>query len=425
MKNSGQTPKSARPEMRSDLHKEEDRFRSLFRVTTAASTDFKSQLQEVLRISAEQLGIHMGVVSQVNADKGTYKIYSVFPPDGPMSAGAVLPLEHTYCQVMLEAGKVTAVCPVSASPIAQRSCYQLLPFETYIGTSLYVNDEFFGTICLVSAEARPAPFDEVDEVYIELVGKWIGKMLEIEFQKEQLIQQNTRLTQLNQQLDQFIYSVSHDLKQPVININNMIGLISSHITTENAIVDKAMGYLRLATDKLKNTVDELLEISRISHTEAVFERIVISEVLQQNIQYFRDSYGEQNWTIKTDFADCDELHFPPVYFNSIVNNLLSNAIKYRSPDRELQVRLKTYRRGAFIVFDCQDNGLGVDLAKSGDKIFALFKRLHDHVEGSGVGLHIVKKIIDKYQGDIQLESAPDQGFNIKIFFPIHQKQLNE
>ncbi|MEO1626458.1 MAG: hypothetical protein AAFV25_14980, partial [Bacteroidota bacterium] len=112
MKNSGQTPKSARPEMRSNLHKEEDRFRSLFRVTTAASTDFKSQLQEVLRISAEQLGIHMGVVSQVDTNKGTYQIYSAFPPDGPMSAGAVLPLEHTYCQVMLEAGKVTAVCPV-------------------------------------------------------------------------------------------------------------------------------------------------------------------------------------------------------------------------------------------------------------------------------------------------------------------------
>ena len=320
------------------LTEEEDRFKSLFQVTTTASTDFKTQLQEVLRISARYLKIELGLVSQIDVSKGTYYIYSAYPTDARMQAGQILPLQHTYCRVMLEEGMIIAVCPIRETPLSKISAYQLWPLDTYIGTSLYVNESFFGTICFASESNRQEPFTEMDKLYVEMVGKWISKMLEIEFQQEALIQQNNQLSQLNQQLDQFIYSVSHDLKQPVININNMINLLSENIPkAEKEIVERAMGYLKTSANKLQHTVENLLEVSRISNTELLFETINLSQASAEIIQYFEKSLSEESWDIQVDFEACPQIHFPPVYFNSIMDNILSNAIKYRSPKRKLTV----------------------------------------------------------------------------------------
>ncbi len=95
--------------------------------------------------------------------------------------------------------------------------------------------------------------------------------------------------------------------------------------------------------------------------------------------------------------------------------MLSNAIKYRSPEREPQVSITCLTQGDYHVLTVQDNGLGMDMRQE-EKIFALFKRLHAHVEGTGIGLYIVKKILENAGGKIEVESQVGIGSTFKVYF---------
>ncbi len=99
---------------------------------------------------------------------------------------------------------------------------------------------------------------------------------------------------------------------------------------------------------------------------------------------------------------------------SIFYNLISNALKYRHPERNPVVDLKTEQLDDGILLTVKDNGLGISDANK-EKVFSMFKRLHDHVEGSGVGLYIVKRIVTNAGGRIELESKLEEGTTFKIF----------
>jgi signal transduction histidine kinase len=113
--------------------------------------------------------------------------------------------------------------------------------------------------------------------------------------------------------------------------------------------------------------------------------------------------------------NCAAISFSPKNLRSIVYNLLSNAIKYRSPDRPLLIHIGCYELPGSWVLEVTDNGLDMDLSQE-SKIFAMFKRLHTHVEGSGIGLYIVKKIIDNAGGKIAVESEVDKGSVFRVYF---------
>nr|WP_246853552.1 ATP-binding protein [Rufibacter aurantiacus] len=98
-------------------------------------------------------------------------------------------------------------------------------------------------------------------------------------------------------------------------------------------------------------------------------------------------------------------------------NFISNAIKYRSPQRTPLIRITSKKEGDFCVLTVEDNGLGIDASQQ-DKLFAMFQRLHDHVEGTGIGLYIVKKIIDNSGGKIEVESEKGKGSTFKVSFKL-------
>ncbi|MBX9851972.1 MAG: GHKL domain-containing protein [Cytophagaceae bacterium] len=101
---------------------------------------------------------------------------------------------------------------------------------------------------------------------------------------------------------------------------------------------------------------------------------------------------------------------------SIIYNLLSNAIKYRSPQRNPIVEFKTEMSHDCLCLLIKDNGLGIDLQRNKQKLFSIFKRFHDHVEGAGIGLYTVKKLVEKFEGNIDVESEPGVGTTFRINF---------
>ncbi len=99
---------------------------------------------------------------------------------------------------------------------------------------------------------------------------------------------------------------------------------------------------------------------------------------------------------------------------SVLLNLLSNAVKYRSPDRTLEVTLSTEQTDGFVVLSVRDNGLG--MGENKHEIFSKFKRIHHHVEGSGIGLYLIKRMITSAGGDIEVESELGKGSVFKVYF---------
>jgi signal transduction histidine kinase len=120
-------------------------------------------------------------------------------------------------------------------------------------------------------------------------------------------------------------------------------------------------------------------------------------------------------TITTDFSQVNTLHFSKKNLRSVVYNLLSNAVKYRYKNRASEIFLKTEKQNKYIVLSIADNGLGIH--KHGkEKVFTMFKRFHDHVEGTGIGLYIVKRIMDNAGGKIEVESEVGKGTTFRMYF---------
>ncbi|EMR01794.1 Phytochrome-like protein cph1 [Cesiribacter andamanensis AMV16] len=234
----------------------------------------------------------------------------------------------------------------------------------------------------------------------------------------QLIERtNNELMATNADLDNFVYSASHDLKAPILNIEGLMNMLLPITAAGNMTApesDRVVGMIFSSINRLKTTIADLSEVSRVqkeAHEDVreVALADVVADVRSDMELHIREAGAE----IITDLQQCS-LRFSPKNLRSIVYNLLSNAIKYHSPQRRPRVELNCRMEDDFLVFSVTDNGLGIDLQHE-DKIFSMFKRMHTHVEGSGVGLYIIKRIVENAGGSIRVESTVGEGSTFTIY----------
>ncbi|SFQ31570.1 PAS domain-containing sensor histidine kinase [Hymenobacter arizonensis] len=295
-------------------------------------------------------------------------------------------------------------------------------FTKYIRTS-YVPDVQNGTVAgfytLVSditeqVEAR----QQVDGLNQELAV--INE--ELAATNEELLESNTQLTRTNIDLDNFIYTASHDLKAPISNIEGLL-LALAHELPPAALVGDVPEMLRLmqnATERFKRTIAYLTDVSKLQKEHAQPATQVPLAALVEEVRLDLLPLVQQTQAHLTfDVPAAVRLPFSEKNLRSVVYNLLSNALKYRHPDRAPHVQLSYFRQERFHVLRVQDNGLGVDLNQGSAKLFGMFQRLHTHVEGSGIGLYMVKKIVENSGGRIDVTSQLEKGTTFTVFFPVH------
>ncbi len=121
--------------------------------------------------------------------------------------------------------------------------------------------------------------------------------------------------------------------------------------------------------------------------------------------------------VEVDLFGCSTIRFSEKNLRSVVYNLVSNAFKYRSPERTPQVHIRCASRAEYQVLTVTDNGLGMEEGRL-SQLFSMFKRFHDHVEGSGIGLYMVKKIVENAGGRIEVESQLGVGSTFRVYFPV-------
>jgi PAS domain S-box-containing protein len=237
---------------------------------------------------------------------------------------------------------------------------------------------------------------------------------------EELAAANQQLTYINGDLDTFVYTASHDLKAPILNLEGLLKALERRLSPEirqQVTIREIYQLLYSCVDRFKTTIHDLTEVARISkESQEDVDFIALADVLEQVRLDLEPQIAQAQAELEVNL-DCPLLHFSRKNLKSILSNLLSNALKYRSPNRDLVVKITCQTQGEYQVLTVEDNGLGMDMRQE-EKIFALFKRLHNHVEGTGIGLYIVKKIIDNAGGKIEVESQLEAGSIFRVYFPV-------
>ncbi|GAB2626898.1 chemotaxis protein CheB [Belliella aquatica] len=223
-----------------------------------------------------------------------------------------------------------------------------------------------------------------------------------------------KLSRINQDHDTFIYSVSHDLKGPLNNLRSLITILEDSIEITCEEDQEVMDMIMLSTTNLASIINELTDIVKIENEIDILENINVEDMLNEIEASMKDKLVLSNAKINLDLK-ISEIPFSKKNMRSILTNILSNAIKYCSPDRAPEVSFSTDKVGNQIILSVKDNGLGIPENKK-QEIFARFKRAHNHVEGSGVGLFLIKKIINLAGGDIEVESELGKGSTFKVYF---------
>ena len=224
-----------------------------------------------------------------------------------------------------------------------------------------------------------------------------------------------KLQEQNRQLDEFAHIISHNLRSPVGNIKALIGLLDANSTLLDyqQIFDK----IKTVSSNLGETMNELMETLKVK-TDTDIPRVEIrfKEIFDKVIQSLEGELIQSSASVTFDFNDAPKIYYSKAYLESIFQNLLSNALKYSSPKRKPEIRVITSKVDTGIELRVHDNGLGINMARHGSKLFGLHKTFHTHKDAKGVGLFLVKTQVEALGGSIKAESEIDRGTTFIVHF---------
>lgn len=252
------------------------------------------------------------------------------------------------------------------------------------------------------------------------VVKWFGTLTDIEDHKvaeEELVEKNLELKRINQDLDSFVYTASHDLKLPIINMAGIFEELINTATFRDPDAPAMIHMFNKSLRQLHETIYDLSEVVRVQkQRERQLEQINLFELTEDVKLSIRDTLNETGANIIVDFSLAPTIPFTRSSLKSIFYNLINNAIKYRDSYRVPEIRISSTQKGDFIELKVSDNGIGIDMNKHHNKLFQMFKRFHNHVPGSGLGLYIVNRLLTNHGGYINIESKLDEGTTFYLYF---------
>ncbi|WP_226008233.1 PAS domain S-box protein [Natrinema salinisoli] len=225
-----------------------------------------------------------------------------------------------------------------------------------------------------------------------------------------------QLEESNERLEQFAYAASHDLQEPLRMVTSYLQLIENQYG--DALDEDGEEFIEFAVDgaeRMRQMIDGLLEYSRIETRGDPFEPVDLDDVLDDVREDLQIRIDKSNAEITTD--DLPRVDGDDSQLRQVFQNLLSNAIEY-SGDEPPQVDISATRDGEQWIISVQDNGIGIDPNEQ-ERIFEVFQRLHTHEEhsGTGIGLALSRRIVERHGGEIWVDSEPDEGSTFSFTLP--------
>ncbi|MDX1943835.1 MAG: ATP-binding protein [Pirellulaceae bacterium] len=257
----------------------------------------------------------------------------------------------------------------------------------------------------------PAP--QADERYLYSAARDITELLEVEKDRKRL---HSELARSNADLEQFAYVASHDLQEPLRAVSGCVQIIQRRFLGQlDANADELICHTVEGATRMQTLINDLLEYSRVSRRGGEFKKIDLSSALDEALKSLETSLRETKAVLTRD--PLPRIAVDRGQMIRLFQNLLGNALKFHGPARPT-IHVGAHREGEAWCISIRDNGIGI-ASEYFDRIFALFQRLHTRKEypGTGIGLAICKKIVERHGGRIFVESEPDVGTTFSFTIP--------
>ncbi|MFC1224648.1 ATP-binding protein [Pedobacter sp. BG31] len=225
---------------------------------------------------------------------------------------------------------------------------------------------------------------------------------------------NEKLQAAYEELDTFSYTVSHDLRTPLTSIKTYAELMSKNKSIDEG-GKKMLSRILVGADKMNLLIKEILNLARVGRSEINFETVDIASLIRDITSEVWAAYKADHVTLV--LGQLPNIKGDKTMITQVFTNLIGNAVKYSSNANKPKVEVAAYIEGGEIIYSVKDNGIGID-NRYYDRVFELFKRMDNvkDIEGSGVGLAIVKRIVEKHHGRVWFESKLNVGSTFFVAF---------
>ena len=282
---------------------------------------------------------------------------------------------------------------------------------------LITHGEIIGAMTIQSV--MPAAFSRVDATSLQSLADQVANAIE---NARLFTERATLINELetrNAELERFTYTVSHDLRSPLVTIRGFLGYLRQDATANDLTrFDKDMSRIANAVDRMQDLLNDLLELSRVGRISNAPIDIPFEMVVNETLNLISSQLDGNRLTLKIQ-PDLPVLRGDATRLIEIMQNLLSNAIKFMGDQHDPQIEVGYAgldKDGKAILF-VRDNGVGIE-RQYHERIFGLFNRLDPTIEGTGVGLTLVKRIVETHGGQIWVESEPGHGSTFYFTLPV-------
>ncbi|MEL6868390.1 MAG: PAS domain-containing protein [Pseudomonadota bacterium] len=295
------------------------------------------------------------------------------------------------------------------------------PAEAQIQQALTNNEKFDAVFRIVWPDGTVRTIQGVADVVLGADGAPL-RMIGVNWDITEIVAIRRELERSNDELAQFAYRTSHDLKGPLTSIRRVASYMREDIDAGNLEEAKLNARkIEARADAMEVMVLGILDAAKAELTETPSEPIELETIIQEVLENTR-SLREDSGVVVRASVDCvKQVHLPYIRIYQILYNLVSNGIKYADPNRDDSfVEVTATKRLGFLELSIQDNGLGIPDADSAAP-YEMFRRFHTNISGSGLGLYIVKKHIESLGGEIHLVTS-DAGTRFELKIP-HRGEL--
>lgn len=248
---------------------------------------------------------------------------------------------------------------------------------------------------------------------------------ELEKQVEQRRQAQTELQAKNRQLllannmlDSFIYSASHELKVPLVNIEGLLDALKDELPGTETNTGQIVQHLNSSITKTRNIAQGLSDYTRISQQLDTTEAVELEIMAQDLITNFQEEINTANAVVETDFSQAPVLYMPPFHLRVVLSSLLTNALLHRQPGQDLKIRISSENKNAYTVIAVSDNGTGTATLESGRTSPGNQpKSQPEQPLGSGMSLQMVRRIVENNAGYLEVDSREGSGTTFFVYLP--------
>ena len=380
---------------------------SLNEIGAMSELTLNEQLQRALELGSRYLSLEVGIISRI--EKGMYEVVAaVSPPEMSLEKGASLPLANTYCDMTLKANDLLAIHHVAEHDARHHPCYRHFGLEAYIGITIRIADQLFGSVSFSSPYSRKDAFSQTDKLFVRLLSRWLAACLE-----------RQRIEKLK---NEFIATVSHELRTPLTTISGVLKLAVSGTTgVLPAQTGELLGIALRNSQRLGVLINDLLDMEKLVLGQFDFFitpqplNILLESAIQEN-QAYAEQYQVE--LICTGAASKRKISVDIVRFQQVMANLLSNAAKFS--EKGGKVRLFCDETESSVKINVQGTGCGVPESFR-HRIFDKFSQADASDRrikgGTGLGLSISKALTEYMGGEIGFTSLEGRGSTFFLQFP--------